>query len=46
MEDFAPSTFLGSWVLMVSYLCFKFCIFNRPVLEEYVFDFEGGPHLL
>ncbi len=31
---------------MVSYLCFRFCIFNRPILEEYVYQVEGGPHLL
>jgi hypothetical protein len=24
MEDYAPSTFLGSWVLVVSYLCYGF----------------------
>jgi hypothetical protein len=24
----------------------KFCIFNRPVLEEYVYQVEGGPNLL
>jgi hypothetical protein len=27
------------------YLCFKFHIFNRPILEEYVFQIERGPHL-
>jgi hypothetical protein len=27
-------------------LCFTFCIFNRFVLEEYVSQVEGGPHLL
>ncbi len=42
----APSTFLGSWVLVVPYLCSRFCIFDRPVLEEYVYQVEGGPHLL
>ncbi len=42
MEDCAPSIFLGNWALVVSYLCFRFCIFDRPVLEEYV---EKGPHL-
>jgi hypothetical protein len=36
MEDCAPSVFLGSWVLMFPYLCYKFYIFDRPVLEEYV----------
>jgi hypothetical protein len=24
----------------------KFCIFNRPILEEYVYQVEGGIHLL
>jgi len=44
MEDYAPSIFLRNWVLMVSYLCFRFHIFDRPVLE-YVSSIEGGPHL-
>jgi len=46
MEDCAPSIFLGNWALMVPYLCFKFHIFNRPILEEYVSQVERGPHLL
>jgi hypothetical protein len=36
MEDYAPSIFLGCWALVALYLCFRFCIFDRPVLEEYV----------
>jgi hypothetical protein len=36
MEDCAPSIFLGSWALVALYLCSRFCIFNRPVLEEYI----------
>jgi hypothetical protein len=36
MEDCAPSTFLGSWALVALYLGFRFCIFDRPILEEYV----------
>jgi hypothetical protein len=28
------------------YLCSRFRVFDRPVLEEYVFQVEGGPHLL
>jgi hypothetical protein len=40
MEDCAPFTFLKSWVLVVLYLCFWL------VLEEYVSQVEGGPHLL
>jgi hypothetical protein len=36
MEDCAPSTFLRSWVLVAPYLCSRFHIFNRPILEEYV----------
>ncbi len=31
---------------MALYLCSKFCIFDRPILEEYVFHVEGGSHLL
>ncbi len=46
MEDYAPATFLGSLVLVAPCLCFKFHIFDRPILEEYVFQVEGGPHLL
>jgi len=29
-----------------SILCFRFCIFDTPVLEEYVSQVERGPHLL
>jgi hypothetical protein len=46
MENCAPSIFLRSWVLMASYLCFRFYIFNRPILEKYVFHVEGGPCLV
>jgi hypothetical protein len=46
MEDCAPSAFLGNWVLGASYLCYRFRISNRPILEEYVFQVQGGPHLL
>jgi hypothetical protein len=46
MEDCTPSIFLGSWVLVILYLCFKICIFDRPILEEYVFKVEQGPHFL
>ncbi len=35
MEDCAPFTFLGSWVLVAPYLCSMFHIFDRPILEEY-----------
>jgi hypothetical protein len=45
MEDCAPFTFLGSWVLVILYLYSRFHIFNKPVLEKYVFQVEGGPHL-
>ncbi len=31
---------------MASYLCSKFGFFDRPILEEYVSQVEGGPHLL
>ncbi len=37
MEVCSPSTFLGSWILVVLYSCSKFCIFNRPISKEYVF---------
>jgi hypothetical protein len=33
MEECAPFVFLGSWVLVALYLCFKFCIFKKPFLE-------------
>ncbi len=46
MEVCAPSIFLGNWVLVAPFLCFKFHIFNKLVLEEYVIQVEGGPHLL
>jgi hypothetical protein len=46
MEDYVPSIFLRNRALMVLYLCSKFHIFNRPILEEYVSQVEGGPHLL
>jgi hypothetical protein len=28
---------------MAMYLCFKFCIFDRPILEENVSQIEGAP---
>jgi hypothetical protein len=31
---------------MALYLCSRFRIFNIPILEEYVSQVEGGPHLL
>ncbi len=44
MEDCVSSFFfLGNWVLMDLYLCSRFCIFDRSILEEYVFKIEGGP---
>jgi hypothetical protein len=36
MENYAPSIFLGNWALVASYLCSRFHIFNRSILEEYV----------
>jgi hypothetical protein len=36
MEDCVPSIFLRSWALVGLYLCSKFFIFYRSVLEEYV----------
>jgi hypothetical protein len=37
MEVYAPFVFLRSWVLVVQYMCSRFYIFYRPVLEKYVF---------
>jgi len=37
MEDCAPSTFLRSWALVAPYLCFRFCIFDKTILEKYVY---------
>jgi hypothetical protein len=36
MEDCALSAFLKNGVLVASYLCSRFHIFDRLVLEEYV----------
>jgi hypothetical protein len=36
-EFCAPFTFLGSCFLVAPYLCSRFFIFNKPVLEEYVY---------
>jgi hypothetical protein len=44
MEDYAPSICLGNWVLVALHLCFRFHIFDRLVLEEYVSQVEA--HLL
>jgi hypothetical protein len=41
-----PFVFIRSWALVASYLCFKFSFFDKPILEEYVSQVEGGPHLL
>jgi hypothetical protein len=46
MEDCVPSIFLGSWALVALYLCSKFRIFYKPILEEYVSQVEGDSHLL
>jgi hypothetical protein len=40
MEDCAPSIFLKNWALVALYLCSRFCIFYRPVLEKYVSQVE------
>jgi hypothetical protein len=45
MEDYAPSIFLGSWALVVLYLCFRFHIFNKLNLKSMSFKLRGGPHL-
>jgi hypothetical protein len=36
-EDCEPFSFLKSWVLVVLYLCIRFHIFDKPILEEYIF---------
>jgi hypothetical protein len=46
MEDCAPFTFLGNWALVAPYMCSKFCIFDKPILDEYVSQVEGDPQLL
>ncbi len=33
MENCAPSAIIGSQMLVVPYLCFRFRIFDKPVLE-------------
>jgi hypothetical protein len=37
MEDCAPFAFLKSWVRVAMYLCFRFLIFDRLVVEDYVY---------
>jgi hypothetical protein len=32
-----PICFLGSWVMVVPYLCSRFHIFDKPVLDKYVY---------
>jgi hypothetical protein len=47
MENCAPFAFIRNWVLVVPYLCSRFHIFDRLVLEEYVSQIGGGAtHLL
>jgi len=43
MEECTPFSFLRSWALMVPYLCSRFHILNRFILEECVSRVEGGP---
>jgi hypothetical protein len=40
MEDCAQFSFLGNWVLVATYLCYKLHIFYIPILEKYVFQVE------
>jgi hypothetical protein len=37
MENCAQSDDLGNWALVAPYLCVRFCIFDKPILEEYFF---------
>ncbi len=46
MEDYTPLTFIMNWALVALYLCSRYCIFDRFVLDEYVSQVERGPHLL
>jgi hypothetical protein len=43
MKNYAPFAFLGSWVLVAPYLCYKFHTFDRPIFEKYVFQVERAP---
>ncbi len=46
MENYVSFVILlRSQALVALYLCFKFCIFDRLVQEEYVFQVEESPHL-
>jgi hypothetical protein len=45
IRDCATFAFVRRWVLVVLYLCYKFHIFDKPILEEYVYHVEGGPHM-
>jgi hypothetical protein len=35
-EDYAPFVLLGSWALMAPYFYYRFHIFNKLILDEYV----------
>jgi len=41
-----PIYFFRELGLVALYLCSKFRIFYKPILEEYVSQVEGGPQLL
>jgi hypothetical protein len=45
IRDCAPFAFLRRWALVLVYLCSKFHIFDKPILEEYVYQVERGPHM-
>ncbi len=45
MEHYAASTFLRNWALVTPYMCSRFHIFDKPVLQEYVSQAERGSHL-
>jgi hypothetical protein len=44
MEDCALFVFLRNWALVAPYLYSRFRMFDRFVLEEYVFQVEKAPH--
>jgi hypothetical protein len=37
MKNCAQSDDLGNWALVAPYLCVRFFIFDKPILEEFFF---------
>jgi hypothetical protein len=42
MEDCAAFAFLGNWALVVSYLCSRFYIFDRPIWRNMFLKLKGA----